>query len=169
MYPYATSLICALASIFPVSTASTLFVPPTAALETNSTVYCPPRPASVAEQRFVFEQFVDLVFNQGKPTQAYLTYVSEDYIQHNPSVLSGRNISIAAFEEIVASGTTFEPLMTGFDANHGFVYSRVNFANAERPSAVADILRMNGSCIVEHWDVIQEMPENPVNPIALWG
>lgn len=34
--------------------------------------------------------------------------------------------------------------------------------------AVVDIFRLNGTYIMEHWDVIQTRPANPVNPLALW-
>ncbi|KAH8749602.1 hypothetical protein BGZ57DRAFT_914870 [Hyaloscypha finlandica] len=29
--------------------------------------------------------------------------------------------------------------------------------------AIADIFQFSGSCIVEHWDITQERPANPVN------
>lgn len=36
------------------------------------------------------------------------------------------------------------------------------------PIALADIYRMNGTCIVEHWDVTQETLRNATNPIAMF-
>lgn len=36
------------------------------------------------------------------------------------------------------------------------------------PTAVVDILKFEGTCVVEHWDVAQARPENPSNPRAMW-
>jgi len=36
------------------------------------------------------------------------------------------------------------------------------------PIALADIYRMDGTCIVEHWDVTQARPANATNPIAMF-
>ncbi|MGN6657417.1 MAG: nuclear transport factor 2 family protein, partial [Achromobacter mucicolens] len=33
----------------------------------------------------------------------------------------------------------------------------------DRGQAVVDIFRLEGGKIVEHWDVSQEIPENPAN------
>lgn len=38
-----------------------------------------------------------------------------------------------------------------------------------KPKAVVDLFRMDGTCVMEHWDVIQERPENPKNPLAMWS
>jgi predicted SnoaL-like aldol condensation-catalyzing enzyme len=34
--------------------------------------------------------------------------------------------------------------------------------------AVVDIFRLEGEEIVEHWDVLQEVPANPVNPNGMF-
>jgi predicted SnoaL-like aldol condensation-catalyzing enzyme len=34
--------------------------------------------------------------------------------------------------------------------------------------AVVDILRFDGSCIMKHWDVVQELALNATNPVALF-
>lgn len=58
-------------------------------------------------------------------------------------------------------------LRQSFDNNIGFIHVRVNEAN-EEPIALADIYRMDGTCIVEHWDVTQARPTNATNPIAMF-
>lgn len=54
---------------------------PTASLSStaddSTTTYCPPRLASPAEKRQIFEDFIDLVFVQRDATTAYLKYVAE--------------------------------------------------------------------------------------------
>lgn len=58
-------------------------------------------------------------------------------------------------------------LRQSFDNNIGFIHVRVDEAN-EEPIALADIYRMDGTCIVEHWDVTQSRPANATNPIAMF-
>ena len=58
-------------------------------------------------------------------------------------------------------------LRHSFDNNIGFIHVRVNEAD-EEPIALADIYRMDGTCLVEHWDVTQARPANATNPIAMF-
>ncbi|KAB2571166.1 hypothetical protein DBV05_g10164 [Lasiodiplodia theobromae] len=139
---------------------------PTSKYNLNS--HCPPRTATIEEQRAAFANFTNLIYTPGgNVTEAYLTYVAEDYIQHNPNTLSGRQNSIDAVQAVIDAGATFEVINTAFEDDWGYAFLRVNFAGAAQPTAVVDILRMNGSCIVEHWDVMQERPANATNPIAM--
>lgn len=132
--------------------------------------HCPPRIATIEEQRAAFTNFINLIYKPGgNVTEAYLTYVAEDYIQHNPNILSGRQNAIDAVSAFVDAGATFDIINIAFADDLGYVYSRMNIAGAAQPTAVVDILRMNGSCIVEHWDVMQERPANATNPIAMWS
>lgn len=163
-------LVSALPSILPLATAAGLSGPASIpSSQISPGPFCPPRPATIDEQRAVFANFTDLIFNRGNLTRAYLTYVAEDYIQHNPNILSGRQNSIDAVQAVIDAGATFDIFNTAFDRDWGYVFLRANFAGAEQPSAVVDIFRLNGSCIVEHWDVVQEKPKNATNPIAMWS
>lgn len=58
-------------------------------------------------------------------------------------------------------------LRQSFDNNIGFAHVRVD-EPGEEPIALADIYRMEGTCIVEHWDVTQARPANATNPIAMF-
>lgn len=51
-----------------------------------------------------------------------------------------------------------------FDADIGFVHLNV----AAGQLAVADVFRMNGTCVMEHWDVDQAKPANATNPLSLF-
>lgn len=42
-------------------------------------------------------------------------------------------------------------------------HSNLHLAPGDRGMAVADVWRLDGGRIVEHWDVIQEVPEEAAN------
>ncbi len=58
-------------------------------------------------------------------------------------------------------------LARNFNNDIGLIHVRVD-EEGHLPIALADIYRMNGTCIVEHWDVTQETPRNATNPIAMF-
>lgn len=161
----------ALASPEPVPTTP---IPPTQTI--SSLPYCPPRAVSnPQEQEWIFKAFViNLASPSSSITDTFTTYVAEDYIQHNPSVLSGRQNAINAL-------STFMPLVNvttlrmSFDATTdgglGWVHSRLERLGEDGTVSVAgvmDVFRMNGSCVQEHWDVVQSVPEGSINPIAMF-
>ena len=51
-----------------------------------------------------------------------------------------------------------------FEGGIGFVH--LNVAGGQL--AVADVFRLNGTCVMEHWDVDQARPANATNPLALF-
>ncbi|KAH8896069.1 hypothetical protein GQ53DRAFT_640291 [Thozetella sp. PMI_491] len=93
-------------------------------------------------------------------------FVSRDYIQHNPYILSGRNATIAALGSYF-DGANFTFLQILFDSPYGAVHYKVQFPDSP-PIAYFDMWRFNGTCIEEHWDVIQPLPTNATNPLALF-
>lgn len=127
--------------------------------------YCPGRPASEPTQRAIFNAFLEVLYTEKNVSKAFLTYVTEDLVEHDPTDQQGRAPNIAKLEQIVPFAP-FAVLRSSFDNNVGFVHLRVD--DKPEPLAVADIYRMNGTCIVEHWDVTQARPANTTNPIAMF-
>ncbi|MCZ6887505.1 MAG: nuclear transport factor 2 family protein [Gammaproteobacteria bacterium] len=116
------------------------------------------------------QAFYDLAFNQCQPREAAERYIGDQYIQHNPLV-----------------GDGIEPFIEYFDRmNAEYPGKKVHFkrAVAERDLVVLhchqewpgdndyagiDIFRFDKSGkIVEHWDVLQVVPENPANPNSMF-
>lgn len=50
------------------------------------------------------------------------------------------------------------------DADHVIVHVHVSRWKGDPGFAVVDIFRLEDGMIAEHWDVLQEVPENPLNP-----
>ncbi|PSN63419.1 hypothetical protein BS50DRAFT_591569 [Corynespora cassiicola Philippines] len=130
--------------------------------------YCPPRPATDQQKRAIFEEFYTKIYINYQPYQASNDHLASDYIQHSPSALSGRDNNLASLSFINPANINFTIRFAGIDGNIGYIYSRADINGQDQPSAIADFLRFNGTCIQEHWDVVQEMPANRTNPLTMW-
>ena len=127
--------------------------------------YCPPRPASESYQRAIFYAFVDVLYGEKNPIKAFDTYVAVNLTEHDPFDEQGRDANAAKLAGIIPYAQ-FTVLRKNFDNNLGFLHARIE--HDPQPYALADIYRMDGTCIVEHWDVLQERPANATNPIAMF-
>ena len=138
-----------------------------AATESRSTKsYCPGHPAPESYQRQIFFAFINELYVQKNVIGAFNTYISINLTEHDPFDAQGR----IANEDKLVNIIPYVPstvLRMSFDNNIGLAHVRVDEAN-EEPIALADIYRMDGTCIVEHWDVTQARPANATNPIAMF-
>jgi predicted SnoaL-like aldol condensation-catalyzing enzyme len=91
-------------------------------------------------------------------------YVEEGYIQHNPTVPAGR----AAIKELFgkyfvgAPKTKVDIRRVAASGDLVWLHIRAPMPNGS-VSAVVDIFRVQGDRIVEHWDVIHQVPEKAAN------
>lgn len=114
--------------------------------------------------------FYDLMFNQCKPRQAIEQYVGDVYIQHNPHVGDGKQAFIDYFElmakDYPAKRVSFKRAIAEADLVVLHCHQQwphdLNYAGM-------DIFRFdaNGK-IVEHWDVLQEVPTESKNNNGLF-
>ena len=110
--------------------------------------------------------FYDLAFNQHKPQEAVSKYVGKTYIQHNPTVADGGQAFIDAFAPFLKEHPDSRAAVKRIAAEGDLVFMHVfsQTSAQDRGEAVVDIFRFdrNGK-IVEHWDVIQSVPEKTVS------
>ena len=110
--------------------------------------------------------FLDMVFNQRKVREGFDKYVGETYRQHNPFAPDGREAAIEILTQWLAGQPAyrydFKRVLV--DGDLVAVHSHVTNGENDRGRAVVDIFRFdeNGK-IVEHWDVIQDVPEKSAN------
>ncbi|WP_407060513.1 nuclear transport factor 2 family protein [Bacillus mycoides] len=92
-------------------------------------------------------------------------YVSEDYKQHNPFVADGRKAFMDFFKEDFVknpnSSAEIKRVVAEGDTVALHVHSRAN--SQDKGVAIVDIFRIKNGKIVEHWDVIQEIPSEAAN------
>ena len=105
--------------------------------------------------------FYEMMFNDCAPRKAIETFVGDEYIQHNPHVVSGKEGFIAYFEQMAAEYPGKKVVLKRALAEDNMVVLHCHQIWPEGLEyAGIDIFRLddNGK-IVEHWDVLQEMPE----------
>ncbi|WP_198937948.1 nuclear transport factor 2 family protein [Pelomonas sp. KK5] len=121
--------------------------------------------ATTEENRKIVERFVDLVYRQKKTREAFEACVSADrYIQHNPNMPDGREAAIEMLApKFSAPGFHAEVLRVLVDGPLAVVHLFARGAPEQRGAAVADIFRLEDGLIVEHWDVLQPVPEQALS------
>jgi predicted SnoaL-like aldol condensation-catalyzing enzyme len=98
--------------------------------------------------------FYDLMFNRCLPAEAVEQYVGPTYTQHNPHVGDGK----AAFVEY------FERMGREYPGKRVLHCHQVWPTFKDKDWAGIDIFRFNDEGrIVEHWDVLQVIPETSSN------
>ena len=108
---------------------------------------------------------LDVAFNLGEPETAVSEHVGDKFVQHNPQVADGTEPFIAFVHsmrsqfpemhlEIKRVITQGEMVVT---------HSHLTLVPGEPGLALADFFRFEQGKVVEHWDVIQNIPDTSAN------
>lgn len=105
------------------------------------------------------KSFVETVLIRGELDKV-LDYYHPDVIQHNPYIDNTVPGLIKGIDELRKQGITIKIEEIQFvlgEGNFVVVFSKGQFGG--KPTAFFDLFRIENKKIVEHWDVLQEVPE----------
>jgi predicted SnoaL-like aldol condensation-catalyzing enzyme len=97
-------------------------------------------------------------------------YIRPDYIQHSSLAAPGvQSLKDWLDARRADSPDAVQTIHRSFaDGDHVIVHVQVSRWPGDPGFAVVDIFRMEDGMIAEHWDVLQEVPTDPVNSNSMF-
>ena len=113
------------------------------------------------ENKAIVTAFYELAFNQHNPAEAARQYIASPYTQHNPDVPDGPEGFNQFAGEMLKKHPELKVTIYKTLADDDLVVLHVNIQmnKSDRGLAVAEFFRLKNKKIVEHWDVMQPVPE----------
>jgi len=114
-----------------------------------------------SNKKMVIEFYQEL-FGDKNP-DAINKYIGDKYIQHNPGLPDGKEALLNAVKIWFKDATKEKVDFQHVSADGDLVFLHVRSKSGPKVRAIVDIFRIENGKIVEHWDVIQEVPEKSAN------
>ncbi|UGY12884.1 nuclear transport factor 2 family protein [Bradyrhizobium septentrionale] len=108
--------------------------------------------------------FYEKGLNQ-KDADAALAYVGNRYVQHNPGAADGPDgfRKFIGFLREKFPNSHSEIKRSFVDGDYVILHVHAVREPGTRGNAIVDIFKLEDGKIVEHWDVVQPIPETPAN------
>jgi predicted SnoaL-like aldol condensation-catalyzing enzyme len=109
--------------------------------------------------------FITRAFNDKQPADAVAQYVGSQYIQHDPQSPDGAEAFVQFVNGFAGQFPQLSIDIKRVIAEGDLVVAHllINMAPENRGMAGVDIFRLQDGKIVEHWDVLQPVPEQAAN------
>lgn len=136
-----------------------------AGLLSHSAIAAEPAPSSLEQNKRIVREFFELAFNEHKPAEAVKKHMGPYYTQHNPYAANGGEAFVKFFEERFKKAPKSRITIKRMIAEGDLVVVHLHGQDdpKDRGRAVVDIMRVENGKIVEHWDVVQAVPEKAAN------
>ncbi|MCK1368655.1 nuclear transport factor 2 family protein [Bradyrhizobium sp. 62] len=108
--------------------------------------------------------FYEKGLNQ-KDADAALAHVGDRYVQHNPNAADGPDgfRKFIGFLREKFPNSHSEIKRSFVDGDYVILHVHAIREPGSRGKAIVDIFKLENGKVVEHWDVVQSIPENPAN------
>jgi predicted SnoaL-like aldol condensation-catalyzing enzyme len=109
--------------------------------------------------------FYEQAFNDYQPEQAAEAHLGDSYTQHNPGAQDGPQAFVGYVHWLRGQFPELRLEIKRAIAEGDLVvtHGNLHLKPGDRGMAVADFWRLSEGKIVEHWDVVQEVPEKSAN------
>jgi predicted SnoaL-like aldol condensation-catalyzing enzyme len=109
--------------------------------------------------------FYNMIFIDHKVEEAFKLYSVPEYKQHNPLAKTGSQAAIDFLGPYLKSTPAYKGEIKHVIAEGDLVaiHNHVTSGPSDRGRAVVDIFRIEKGKVVEHWDVVQDVPANSAN------
>ena len=114
--------------------------------------------------RKVVLDFYEKGLNQ-KDADAAIALMGDRYVQHNPNAADGSEgfRKFIGFLREKFPNSRSEIKRSFVDGDYVILHVHAVREPGTRGNAIIDIFKLENGKIVEHWDVVQPIPENPAN------
>jgi predicted SnoaL-like aldol condensation-catalyzing enzyme len=121
--------------------------------------------AGVETNKRTVVEFFDLAFNQKRIAEAMERCIGPTYTQHNPEIADGREGLATFVHELTAQFPEFSVSVERVIAEGDLVAAHVYATRSpgDRGVVSMDMFRLEDGRLVEHWDVVQEIPDAAAN------
>ena len=119
---------------------------------------------SIESKKATVRAYYETAFD-GQPELAVANYMGPQYIQHNPEADNGPDAFIQFVHALRAANPEMRLDIKRIFGEGNFVitHSHLILKPNEPGLALADYFRLKDGKVVEHWDVIQPVPNHSAN------